>query len=333
MLAALAAVPARADLLWGANGHPFTAYPGITFDQQMSLLSDLGLKSYRVNISTVGDMGPLIAAGKAHGVTILPVLTPALDLTRETPQALYDKSYAMARALVSRYKDDIRVWELSNELEVFAIIQPCEMQDDGKQYNCAWGPAGGVGPGEYYGPRWAKVSAVLKGLSEGAIAADPTVQKAIGTAGWGHRGAFKRMEQDGIQWDISVWHLYGEDPEPALKELVTYGKPVWITEFNHPSGSVNGAQAQADGLARWITRFRELAPQYRIEAAHVYELLDETYWAPSGEAYMGLVELEKVDGRWQPGRKKPAYDVVKSLVKNEREATSGISGSPAAGSR
>ena len=66
------------------------------------------------------------------------------------------------------------------------------MQDDGKQYDCAWGPAGGVGPLEYYGPRWQKVSAVLKGLSEGAAAADPAVLKAMGTAGWGHLGAFER---------------------------------------------------------------------------------------------------------------------------------------------
>lgn len=331
VLIVLSALPARADLLWGANGHPYTAYPGISYEQQMTLLADLGLKSYRVNVSSVGDMGPLIAVAKAHGITILPVLTPALDLARETPEALYKKAYDMAFELVSRHKADIRVWELGNEMENYAIIKPCEMRDDGKQYPCAWGPAGGLGALDYYGPRWAKVSAVLKGLSEGTIAADPAAQKAMGTAGWGHSGAFKRMEQDGIKWDISVWHLYGEDPEPALKEMAKYGKPVWLTEFNHAEGSKKSVEAQAAGLARWIARFRELAPRYRIEAAHIYELLDETYWAPSGEAYMGLLELEKIEGGWRVGRPKPAYEVVKRLVRTSPETTAGINSGPAPG--
>lgn len=316
LICCVAATSAQADLLWGANGHPYTAYPGVTFEQQMSLLADLGLKSYRVNVVDIRDLGPLIAAGKKHGVAVFPVLTPGLNMDRETPEALYTKSYNIAFTLVSRHKADIRVWELGNELENYAILQPCEMRDDGTQYNCAWGPAGGVGGGDYFGPRWAKVSAILKGLSEGAIAADPTVRKAMGTAGWGHIGAFERMKQDGIKWDISVWHLYSEDPEWAFKELVKYGKPIWITEFNHSGGSQNGAAAaQSEGVARWIKRFRELAPLYRIEGAHIYELLDETYWAPNVEAYYGLIELVKVEGKWQLGSPKPVYDTVKTLIR------------------
>ena len=108
------------------------------------------------------------------------------------------------------------------------------MRDDGVQYNCAWGPAGGVGPLEYYGPRWRKVSAVLKGLSDGTTAVDPAIRKAMGTAGWGHLGAFARMQQDGIRWDISVWHMYGSDPEWAFKTLAGFKRPIWVTEFNHP---------------------------------------------------------------------------------------------------
>jgi hypothetical protein len=223
----------------------------------------------------------------------------------------------LARDLVSRFKHDIRVWELGNELENYAIIQPCEVQDDGVQYNCAWGPAGGVGPLEYFGPRWQKSSAVLKGLSDGAMAADPTVRKAMGTAGWGHVGAFERMLQDGIRWDISVWHMYGDDPEWAFKHLVKYGKPIWITELNHPLGSQYGEIGQAEGIGRDLRRVLDLRASYPIEAVHIYELLDEPYWAPDFEAFMGLVAIDKAsDGAWKPGRTKPAYDVVKRLIAN-----------------
>lgn len=313
---------ARADFVWGANGHPFTAYHGVSIDQQLAYLRDLGITSYRVNNGTPEQLATLVDKAKAYGVTILPVLAPEFDYDKETPETLYRKGYDMAFELISPLKDKIRVWELGNEMEIYAIIKPCEMRDDGTQYNCNWGVAGGVGELDYYGPRWAKVSAALKGLSDGAVAADPTALKAMGTAGWGHLGVFKRMKRDGIRWDISVWHMYGEDPEWAFKEIATFGHPIWVTEFNHPKGSTTSAQEQADGLRRWMERLRELQAAYRVEAVHIYELMDETYWAPDFEAYMGLVRLEKDGAGWRPGAPKPAYDVVRSLIRGDTDPLS-----------
>lgn len=311
--------PAKADLIWGVNGHPFTAYPGVGFEDQLDYVRDLGMTSYRVNISSIMSapaLQKLVDIAKPRGIDILPVLTPSLSLEKSSPEDLYKWAHAFAVYLVSRFKDDIRVWELGNELENFAIIQPCEMRDDGTQYNCDWGPAGGVGPLDYFGPRWAKVSAVLKGLSDGTKSVDPTIRKAIGTAGWGHLGAFERMKRDGIEWDISVWHMYGEDPEWAFKKLAEYGKPIWVTEFNHPYGSRDGVIEQAKGIKKWMARLRELQPAYRIEAAHIYELLDEPYWAPSFEAVMGLVRLDKdKNGGWKPGTPKPAYCAAKTFIR------------------
>jgi len=316
---AMAAAPARSDLLWGANGHPFTAYPGISTERQLELLQDLGIKSYRVNISdtrAAPALGALVKAAKARGIDILPVITPGLDLEKESAEALYSKAHRMAVALVSQFKSDVRVWELGNELENYAILKPCEMMDNGVQYNCSWGPAGGVDPLEYFGPRWAKASAVLKGLSDGTMSVDPTIRKAIGTAGWGHTGAFARMQRDGIQWDISVWHMYGNDPEWAFKILAGYKRPIWVTEFNNANGSQPGEQQQAEGLKQTMSRLRELQSKYNVEAAHVYELIDETYWAPSIEAVMGLVRLERggKNGNWVLGNPKPAYHTMKQLI-------------------
>ena len=157
------------------------------------------------------------------------------------------------------------------------------------------------------------MSAVLKGLSDGVTAVDPTIRKAMGTAGWGHTGVFARMQQDGIKWDISVWHMYGQDPEWAFKTLAAFNRPIWVTEFNHPGGGQESAQQQADGIVRAMTRLRQLRRAYKVEAAHVYELMDETYWAPEHEAFMGLVALVK-DGRggWTPGERKPAFAAVKT---------------------
>ena len=310
--------PASAEIAWGVNGHPVNSYPGIPLADQLDLVGSLGAQSYRVDISRLDaadKLAELVAAARARGIRILPVLTPDVDLQAMGASELYDKTRALAKALGTRFRDDIRVWELGNELENFAIIQPCEKRDDGTVYPCEWGPAGGVGALDYYGPRWAKVAAVLRGLSDGMTEADPTIRKAMGTAGWGHVGAFERMRADGIRWDISVWHMYGEDPEWAFKHLAAYGRPIFVTEFNHPLGSQKDAGEQAEGLVRWMKRLQELAAGYRIEEAHVYELLDETYWAPDFEAYMGLVTLEgSAAAGWRIGEPKPAFAAVRGQI-------------------
>ncbi|WP_411034158.1 DUF4214 domain-containing protein [Shinella sp. BYT-45] len=314
--------PVSAEIVWGVNGHPINSYPGVSFAQQLDLVQDLGARSYRVDISRLASadkLAALVAEALPRGIKIVPVLTPDVDLKAMSEDELYERSHTLARTLGTRFRDEIRVWELGNELENFAIIQPCETRDDGTVYPCEWGPAGGVGALDYYGPRWAKVRAVLRGLSEGMTEADPTIRKAMGTAGWGHTGAFERMRADGIGWDISVWHMYGGDYEWAFKLLAQYDRPIWVTEFNHPFGSRDGAKAQAEGLVQQMERLRELEALYRIEEAHIYELLDETYWAPDFEAFMGLVELEgSAQDGWKIGARKPAYEAVRQAIRTPR---------------
>lgn len=310
---------AVAEIQWGANGHPITAYPGIPIEDQLDLLSDLGMTSYRVNISFAAQAGHLeriIAAGRERGIEILPVLTPGgLERTDNT-EVIYAKTYAFANELGRRFASDISVWELGNEQEVAAIIQPCEIRDDGTQYPCEWGPAGGVDPLDYHGERWARVSALLRGLSDGLSDAAPAAIKAMGTAGWGHVGAFERMRRDGIDWDISVWHLYGEDPEWAFEMLKGFYRPIWITELNHPYGSQDGAEAQAEGLTAMMRRLQDLSEKYQIEAVHIYQLLDEPYWEPDFEAVMGLVSLVPTPDGWMVGPPKPAYLAVRDLIRH-----------------
>ena len=60
--------------------------------------------------------------------------------------------------------------------------------------------------------------------------------------------------------------------------------------------------------------FEAKAETYNIEAAFIYELMDETYWAPNFESVMGLVRLERNGKSWRAGEPKAAYGVAKEIV-------------------
>jgi hypothetical protein len=311
------ATSASGDLIWGVNGHPFTAYPDISIEDQVRLVVELGASQYRINMSggtTPQQLDSVVSYAASRGVQVLPILQPPVSLDADSAEVIYRKSYDYAFGYAAYFKGRMPVWEIGNEMENYAIIKPCEMRDDGTQYPCEWGPAGGVGPLEYYGPRWAKVSAALKGMSDAVQQADPGALKAMGTAGWGHTGAFDRMQADGIRWDISVWHDYDKDNGWAMEKLARFGKPIWITEFNHPYGSRDGETAQAEGLAERINRYRTYREKYNVTAAHVYELLDEPYWNDF-EAIMGLYKVERNSaGRWAPTGPKQAYTRMRDLI-------------------
>lgn len=298
--------------IWGANGHPFTAYPGVSWEQQLDLLKQAGLTQYRVNLgggSPLDNLDKLIALAEARGIQILPILFHEGSLQNDSAETIYARSRTVAEQVGRRFAGRIKVWELENELEGYAIIQPCEMRDDGTKYPCEWGPAGGVSPLEYYGPRWRKVSAALKGLSDGLRAGDPNAKRAIGTAGWGHAGAFDRMKQDGIGWEISVWHAY-EINEDMLVRVAAHAKPIWITEFNSKNPDVDDATRAGD-VQRMLDRLKAIRSTYNIQQVSFYELLDEPYWTDY-EGRQGMIRLVKqADGSWRLGTTKPVFDVIK----------------------
>jgi hypothetical protein len=305
------------DIVWGVNGHPFTAYPNITMEAQLDAVTRLGMSHYRVNLRPDGStrlLDQLIRIAEPRRITILPIIASPASLENDTPEQIYAKSFEIARSLSRRYAGRVKVWELGNEVENFAIIQPCEMRDDGTKYPCEWGPAGGVGPLEYFGPRWRKVSAMLHGMADGVHAGDPAALRAIGTAGWGHVGAFDRMAADGIPWEISVWHQYEFGQEDFLAKVASFGKPIWITEFNYSEGSRRGEGDQATALVAMMSRHREVRAAYRIEAVFIYELFDEPYWTGI-ESQMGLARLvQDSRGFWNVGADKPAFESVRALI-------------------
>src|SRR5687767_6572764 len=75
-------------------------------------------------------------------------------------------------------------------------------------------------------------------------------------------------------------------------------------------------------MMAYIRRYQTI---YNIEAAHLYELMDEPYWSPSFEAVMGLVGMvQDSSGKWIPDKPKPAYDAVKQFIAAGSEHTGSV---------
>lgn len=312
-------IDGSAGIVWGANGHPLNAYPDIPRDQQIKLVSQLGGGIYRVNLrsdSSIEELDALLKVAEAQRMIILPIINPPVDLDNSDPAAIYRTAYDTAKAFSSAFPGRVPVWELGNEQENYAIILPCEMRDNGQQYGCQYGPGIGNDVLDYYGPRWSKMSALIKGMSDGVHAGNPEAKRAIGVAGWGHTAFFDRIRSDGVDWDISVWHQYAFDNAGQLEYVARFGKPIWIAEFNNPAGGQNGVDDQAKGLTQMIDWFQQNRARFNIQAALVYELLDEPYYS-GFESTMGLVRQKKnsTTGQWEIDGVKLGYQAMAQAIK------------------
>jgi hypothetical protein len=325
--------PSASAMIWGVNGHAVWYYPGATLDQQMSMVRDLGMTYYRVDVHPNGvaaddlnvanNLALVVAAAKRHGVSILVTITPKVgEIDNETEASYYKKSYNAARSLVLRFKNDVHVWELDNEVERYAMVRPCETLDNGYVWHCDWGDIGGTNPGDYISARYNRLRGDIRGLSDGIASADATARRIVNVSAGFHYGFLQRLINDGVKFEIIGPHWYStygdiQDPNNNIaKPLAALGKPIWITEFNRGYGSYHGQEAaQGFVIGQMATEFCYIAKIYNIQAAFVYELLDESYYGDTFEAFMGLINLVKdKGGNWVYGPYKPAFSAIKTAT-------------------
>src|SRR5688500_13901038 len=79
LLPFLVPVSSRAEFIWGVNGHPLISYPGVSIEQQVAYLRELGVSSYRVDVKAPDSfprLRQLVVAASEFDIDILPVLTP-----------------------------------------------------------------------------------------------------------------------------------------------------------------------------------------------------------------------------------------------------------------
>ncbi len=325
----------------GVNGHPLTKAvysneKGVSYEEQFTALKDLGAQWYRFDVGVpptgpdTAKMDPLVKAAKAHDIRLLPVIFPSIDRDHDDLSTIYKKSYDGAFKMASQYKSYIQVWELSNEQDIYSAH---------KAGDPGWNRSGNDGdqPSDYSPTRFAIVAAMMRGLSEGVRAADPSARRIINFAGWLHTGFFQLLEDNAVPYDIVGVHWYqdmGEitcpgQPYPcparpqhfnviARVEKITHSKPMWVTETNYsplPNASPEmNVSRKENYLVPTLQRYLS-SSVYPFEAVFIYELLDEPdVGGGAKETQMGFFSVKRrSDGGYSVAGPKPTYKAVQRL--------------------
>ncbi len=259
---------------WGAVGHDDRpsfganyAYNRVSFDKQMQLINAAGLHWFRTGCADK-SCPALVEAAKKANVSLLSGFSLKPD-EHANESENYQRAFKVAFDKAHMYRNVFEYYEASNEVDNWV------------------GMAGdGSARGQYKQDRYQQARGLIKGLIDGAHAGDPSAKILVDDAGWCHYGFLKMLWDDGVRWDITAFHWYSSqgnmekagcsDGANAVAIHASFGRPVWITEFNSNTAAKNNDDAAAaTWIADFVAQVRRVSSKYDIEGAFVYELLDE----------------------------------------------------------
>jgi hypothetical protein len=204
--------------------------------------------------------------------------------------AVESKAFRETFSTVDRVKDLVQDFELLNETD----LSPEVVRELPKDI-AGWSTAPYEGK-----PCVASTAAALRGMSHAIreVRASSGLPLRIlfgqSARSWGF---LRFMQRQGVDWDVTTWHIYSGLHEPSLltgsphepggplAQLAALGKPVHVNEFNCSEifqdsyENEPGRPLTEACLQSFANHLRELVDQKvaNIESIHVYELLDESF--------------------------------------------------------
>lgn len=287
-LSATASSDDASDFRWGAVGHsnwvsfgPSYAYNRVPIKKQMELLRAAGLSWYRTSC-VESNCGELIAQAKSNGVSILKASGGKPDAT-VSEQVNYTRAYAMGASDAQIGNSAIGYFEAGNEVENWVGLT-----------------GDGSARGQYNAQRYQQARGFVRGLIDGIHSANSSAKVLVDDSGWCHYGFLQALWEDGVRWDITAFHWYSNQGNVEHAGCggganvaaihANFGLPVWITEFNSKAAAAsNDPVAEAAWVSDFMTQVHSTAAKYDIEAAFVYELLDEPNLTGT-EAHFGIYD-------------------------------------------
>ena len=215
--------------------------------------------------------------------------------------AVQASAYNQAYAAVDAMKDLVHDFELLNEVQLRPEIQAA----------VPWNSAGTSKTPYQNKPALANLAAILRGMANAihdlAASSGLPLRVIMGVIGRDF-GLLSYLQDEGVQWDVTGYHVYPKDGDTSLRantwygaggplaQLGSFGKPVTLNEFN--SGEIyNGGYENVEGQPLTEQGFRanakhmlELYSQTDcdLESVVLYELLDEPS-KPAPENHFGLM--------------------------------------------
>lgn len=305
----------RDDFFWGITGHHrgYQAYPECYLEDQVRLAAELGVNVYRFNCTPITDddfryLDNVLDTCDRYGLELFLIFFDApLHVEPRDP----DFYYQAAKKITARYRGRIKRVQISNEQDVCALdLVKCKDPDGDK-------------PEDYDMVKYPMIRDAMAAMIRGVREGDPAMRTVI-NLGWKHTGFLDLLHADGVEWDETAIDWYSNMDDPAdpyanVEEVLGHifalpQQTVFVAEANHHEGDYKATEKeQCDYLLRMMTYFYQ-HPDPRIKGFIIYELLDDAVY-DFGEAHYGLL---KSDINGHIGRKKMAYDVIRSALQASR---------------
>jgi hypothetical protein len=262
--------------------------------QRAEVMKQRNLKTARMDFISFHDPAALRDQARkirANGGSVEVVLWTHFGNDHSCNQDLdgvESRAYDDAAQAVHKVKDVIHDFELLNETEQ----RPEIIREVPRN-------SAGTSTLPYQGkPCVASLAAGLRGMSRAIrdirASSGLPLRVLFGQSGrdWGF---LTFMRQQGVQWDVTSWHVYQNlssaslltdpwwGPGGAYAQIAAFGKPVHVNEFNcgetyGPAYENQAGQPVTETCLKSIERhMSEMMAQTLadIESIHVYELLDE----------------------------------------------------------
>lgn len=341
----------KTRFMLGVNGHPLTSIPynslsssvpGITAQQQVDIMVELGIGWYRIDVNTDNDGRALADSAfrsvinrcNNAGIQVLPMFydnSEAFQTTGDTEGA-YNNAYKKMAGVAAEYGGLFTHCELGNRWEL--------------SRNLLNRPGLGTEAAHYNLDRLEVCLAYLKGMEDGLKSTRPEIKTILNTSGyyplhWA-RQAFATVSSI----DICGWHWYADMAavvkstlgwEDVLPELYKeFGRPIWITSSNSKWDPNKTEEENDQEQVYWFNKFSMDCREFPYcEAYFIDELLDkalpgETISPVDSTQHYGIYKFQGIDlSAPQPDYQSTLTE--KPLVvrlKGEKNFIFGINGHP-----
>ncbi|MDB5013905.1 MAG: glycosyl hydrolase 53 domain protein [Daejeonella sp.] len=304
--------------VWGINGHPLTQkdYAATTWDDQIKLLKDLKVDSYRID-AQLTDQGIIKSDSKfnsfikklvANGISPFVVLSVG-GIKTGNKNDIFNTSFNQGKNFGNSVNKNIPVIEVGNEFDN-KILK---------------GSFDGTKEAHYDLAKADALMMQLSGFIKGLKSVKPDIKVSL-SVGWVHYYYLQLLQEYNIDYDIIGYHWYSNMGN--ITDVKGYGnvlktvadrfkKPIWITEFNFRNGSLDN---KYEAQKKYIQNSGlDIVKNQFVNGFFIYELLDEPAFKAKSpkESFYGLASAEN-----GVVIKKSAYYTYKNIIEKHTTTNS-----------